>query len=130
MRSRVSTPMLPVERAYRRDGCGQFASARGPTAARVAPLRAPGLDQDLHLLARLLERAEGARHALEADLRGDERRRGEGAGGQMLQCRSKLLRRVGEHELELDLLGDADRGLDAIRLHAYADHHDARRARR
>jgi hypothetical protein len=104
-------------------------SAPGVGRKQRAP-EAPRLDQYLCVLLRAGELAERGLDAVEADLGGDQRRRVDLALGQQTQGPGELLGRVAEHELEAELLHDAEHRLDRVLLHADADNDDAGVARR
>src|SRR5581483_3683683 len=55
-----------------------------------------------------------------------QRRDVHGAVGNHLERPVELGRLVAEHELEGQLLGDGEEGLEGVRLHADAHHHDPR----
>src|SRR5262249_19760369 len=87
-------------------------------------------DENLRVVLGRTEVDEGLGDAVETDLAGNERRGGNLCLGEVTQGGRELVRRIAEHELQVELLADAEHGVDGVRLHAHADDHDARAARR
>ena len=89
-------------------------------------LRLTRHDQDLDVIVRALERAEGVRHAFQSDPGGDDRVGVDLAGGDRLQDGLQRVEAAVGGERDADLLGDGhDRG-DRVVLHQPADLEDVR----
>src|SRR5262249_51764427 len=124
---------LPAGLRFRRVGDAAGPAPPGP-ATGPAPPHAPRSgrtlrpDENLRVVLGRTEVDEGLGDAVETDLAGDERRGGNLSLGEVTQGGRELVRRVPEHELQIELLADAEHGVDGVRLHAHADDHDARAA--
>ena len=77
------------------------------------------------MLLRIGEIVERVLHAGQADLAGDQRRDVDLAVGDQSQAGGEFLGRIGEDELHIELLDDAEERLELVGLHADADHHHA-----
>ncbi len=86
--------------------------------------RSARLDQDLDLFVGSGERVERGRHTLDADGGAHERTHVEAPLGDRLECRGELHGVVPEHELDRELLHDADHRPHLVDLHAHPRDHD------
>src|ERR1700736_44162 len=86
-------------------------------------LAPPGLDDNLGVRLRRREILEGLRDALHSDLAGYQRIAVDLAIGEVMQRGRKFLRVVAQYELDIEFLVDPEHRLEAVALHAHADHH-------
>src|ERR1700680_2069119 len=89
-------------------------------------LAPPRLDDNLGVGFRRREILKRLSDALDSDLAGYQRIAVDLAFGEVMQRGRKFLRVVTQHELDIEFLVDAEHRLEAVALHAHADHHYAR----
>src|SRR5690349_22260127 len=90
-----------------RAGAAASASSSQTASSRLSRGRSGmRVDEDLGVALGRAERLEGVGHAVETDATGDQRDGGDLALGDVAQRGGELLRRVAQHELEVQLLHD------------------------
>src|ERR1700712_222829 len=90
------------------------------TSLDIGNFLLPGIDKDLGVDLGIGEVGEGGLHTCQSHLPGDQRRHVNLAIGNKLQAVGKFVLGIGQHELHVQLLDDAEERLDPVGFHAHA----------